>query len=164
MPHQHCRILWLVTAPDHLTLKLSAIVCQKHSITWAGARTGKALISPGVRSWQQLSNHNDSCANVSEGKALTHSQRPICRLCHFNDTLKCNQRGNISSYSNEAAGSRKTKVMWVQECTPTRAMHSRTGYRLHRQNKPLFFLFLSEHFQHSGTSCLLGRSPQKKKK
>lgn len=74
-------MLRLVTASDRLTLNLSAIACQHRTVTWAGAKPGKPLLSPGVRGWQQLSNH--SCVNVSKRKSLTHSRRPIW-LCLLN--------------------------------------------------------------------------------
>lgn len=70
----------------------TAIVCQQHTIKWPEwARTGKPQLSPGARSWQQLSKLGDSCDNVSEGRSLTHSPSP--RLCHFEHPSACGTLG-----------------------------------------------------------------------
>lgn len=77
MPCQHSWMLRLVIASDRLTPTLSASQQQQHTITWAGARTGKSS----ALTWSEKlaaaeQSQRDSCANVSEVKSLTHSQGP----------------------------------------------------------------------------------------
>lgn len=52
----------------------TAIACQQWTNKWPEARSRKPQLSPGVRSWQRLSNCNDSCGDVSEGRSLSESK------------------------------------------------------------------------------------------
>lgn len=98
MPRQHSWMLRLVIASDRLTPTLSAShQQQQHTITWAGARTGKSS----ALTWSEKlaaaeQSQRDSCANVSEVKSLTHSQGPA--QLALSSAFACGIQTKLRSY------------------------------------------------------------------